>query len=357
MTGASRDGTGTHPSADQLAAPRQTSVKPPPEASARVEARIRRRRRLAAYAAPLLLLAFVLLFSLARPATFLSVANFKTILSTNSILLVLTLAAVVTLVAGQFDLSIGANLGLSGVVTVEAMTILGLPVPLAVLLGLATGVIVGVVNGLLVARVGLSSIVVTLGMSTVAVGLTLAITNGRVLFGAPESFTTLGRAELLGLRATVWYAAVVTVALFYLLEHTPRGRYFYALGANPDAARLVGVPVSRLTFQAFVLDGGLAGLAGVMQVSILGSGHPGTGPPLLLPAFAAAFLGATTIRPGRYNVRGAAVAVLLIATGVAGLQLMGVPFFIEPVFNGVALVGAVVLAKVVAVVDVGAGKL
>jgi ribose transport system permease protein len=328
------------------------SDKPASTTSA-VPPALARRRRAAAYAAPGLLVTMVVIFGLLRPTTFFTSTNAETILSSNSVLFVLTLSAIVTLVVGHFDLSIGAISGLAGVTTVWAVVALGLPVVVAIAGGIGIAFAFGLANAVLVSRMGLNSIVVTLGTSTLAVGVTQAITGGQVIFGAPESFTTIGRTELVGLRLTVWYAAVALVIGYVVLEHTPLGRQLYAVGANPEAVRLLGIPVPRRVFGAFVAGGVLAGLSGIMQVTILGSGHPEVGPPLLLPTFAAAFLGATTITPGRYNVRGSVVAVLFIATGVSGLQLLGVPFFIEPMFNGAALIAAVLLARAVAVAGVG----
>lgn len=334
------------------AAPTAESDKPASCSSA-VPPALARRRQAAAYAAPGLLVAMVVIFGLLRPTTFFTSTNAETMLSSNSVLFVLTLSAIATLVVGHFDLSIGAVSGLAGVTTVWSVVEVGLPVIVAIAAGLVVGLVFGLANAILISRLGLNSIVVTLGTSTLAVGVTQAITGGQVIFGAPEAFTTLGRSELVGLRLTVWYAAAALGIGYVVLEHTPLGRQLYAVGANPEAVRLLGIPVPRRVFGAFVAGGILAGLSGVMQVTILGSGHPGVGPPLLLPAFAAAFLGATTITPGRYNVRGSVVAVLFIATGVSGLQLLGVPFFIEPIFNGAALIAAVLLARTVAVAGVG----
>jgi ribose transport system permease protein len=220
-----------------------------------------------------------------------------------------------------------------------------LPTVLAILVVLAMSVGVGLINGLLVARAGINSLISTLGMSTVIIGLTQAYTGGRMINGEIASLVMLGRRTFLGLPFPVFYMIGIAIIAWYVLEQTPLGRYLYAIGGSKDAAKLAGINVRRLTLGSFMFSGLLAGIAGVMLAAKLGSGNPSAGSPLLMPALAAAFLGAAAIKVGTFNVAGTVVAVFTLATGVAGLQLMGAAWWIEPIFNGLALILAVGLTR------------
>jgi len=137
---------------------------------------------------------------------------------------------------------------------------------------------------------------------------------------------------------------LLALILWWLLEYTPAGRYLYSVGGNPQAARLAGIRVGRITTGAFLISGFVAALSGILLAAELGSASPDVGTPYLLPAFSAVFLGATQILPGRVNVLGTLIAIFLLATGVKGLQLAGAPGYINDLFNGVALIIAVALA-------------
>src|SRR4029453_14036581 len=169
-------------------------------------------------------------------------------------------------------------------------------------------------------------------------------------------FKDFGSAELLTIPVPVYYLAGVALVLWYLLEHTPTGRYLYATGANVNAARLAGLRVVRLQWGALIIAGTLAAFAGVVLTMQLGASSFGAGGPYLLPAFAAAFLGSTQVRPGRFNVGGTLVALYLMAIGVKGLQLQypSLPW-IKDLFEGVALIIAVALAAGAALRAMGTG--
>ncbi|MDF2706687.1 MAG: monosaccharide transporter rane protein family [Nonomuraea muscovyensis] len=301
---------------------------------------------LARVALPLLLLALVAVFSLLRPETFFTLDNLGTVLSLQAVLGILALGLLLPLIVGELDLSVAANLGL-GVVLVTGLTSRqGLPLALAVVLAAAVCTLVGVLNGLLVTRVGINSFIVTIGMSTVITGAVSAYTQGNVFYdGIPPSLPAIGQGRLLGVPLPVVYAVLLAILVWYLLAHTPAGRFLYAIGGSREAARLSGVPVRGLTLLAFAGAGLLAGVAGIVQAGVLGSGNPTVGPPLLLPAYAAVFLGATAIQPGVFNVWGTIIAVVTIQVGATGLALVGAPFWIEPVFTGLALIIAVAAAR------------
>lgn len=300
------------------------------------------RLRAARVALPVLLVAFVAFFSFAKPETFFTLSNFQAIVGQQAVLGILAVALVLPLVIGEFDLSVGANLGLGAIIVAGLPAKSGVPLVPAVLAALAICTLVGAINGMLVARGGINSLVATLGTSTVITGAVGWYTGGAVLDkDFPEQLSTVSQQNVAGVPLAGVYLLVVAVVAWFVLEHTPVGRRLYALGGSKEASRMSGLRVERLTFGAFTASGLLCGVAGVLQAGMLGAGNPTVGPPSLLPAFAAVFLGATTIRVGVFNVVGTIVAVFTIAVGITGLQLMGVAFFVAPVFQGLALLVAV----------------
>lgn len=206
--------------------------------------------------------------------------------------------------------------------------------------------IVGLLNGLFVVRFGVNAFITTLGAGTILTGLTLAVSGGQILNGVPGSVTGFTTYQILGLPSPVYVAFVIL--LWYVYEHTPLGRYLFFVGEAREVARLAGLAVDRLRFGAFVAAGVVASLCGILAAGQLGSADPSVGPNYLLAAYAAAFLGATTIRPGRFNAWGTVVALYLLVTGVTGLELLGSASWVEQVFNGGALVIAVTFARLVA---------
>jgi ribose transport system permease protein len=281
-------------------------------------------------------------------STFLTSANIKNVLGNQAVLGVLSLAIMIPLVCGEFDFSVGPVAGLSQVLCAGFMARLGLPVGVAVLVGLAVGALVGVVIGMTVGRIGVNSLIVTLGISAVLSGLVIWYTDSQsIITGISTWLTDFGSGNWLGIPRTVYLLAVVAIFVYYLLEHTPFGRYLHSIGSNPRAARLVGLPVERLVIYAFVLSGTLAGLAGVLLVARNGGASPQVGTVSdSLQALTAAFLGATAIRPGRFNVVGTLVAVFFLAFCITGLSLAGVASWINDVFTGTVLFVAVLVSTV-----------
>jgi ribose transport system permease protein len=265
-------------------------------------------------------------------------ANIKNILSGEAALGILVIATLVPLVVGQIDLSIGPAAGLCSLLCAGMMSKTGLPLVPAILIAVGAGAAVGAINGLLVAGIGMNSIVATLGTSSILSALVLWYSGGQsIISGISPKLTNVGSAQWLGLPEPFWVLLVVVVVAWYVLEQTPLGRNLYASGSSPRASELVGLPVRRLIFSSFVAGGALAGFAGVLLVAVQGGGNPQLGQSFTLPALAAVFLGATTIKPGRYNVTGAVVAIFLVAFSVNGLTLLGAEAWVNDAFNGVAL--------------------
>jgi ribose transport system permease protein len=212
----------------------------------------------------------------------------------------------------------------------------------------AVGLVIGIVNGSLVAYLRIDSLIATIGSSTVIGALVSWYSNSATII-APfsDSLTHAVNGDWLGLPRVVWYLAVVGLAIYGLMDHTPLGRYLQALGTNSKAARLVGLNVSRLTVGSLAITGLVAGLAGIMIAVQNGSVSPQTGPGYTLVALSAVFLGFTCIQPGRFNALGTIVAVYFVAVIVNGLTLAGAAAWVNPLFNGLALLIAVALSVAV----------
>jgi ribose transport system permease protein len=278
----------------------------------------------------------VVVFSVLRPDTYPTWLNVTSILGNQAITLLLALAVLVPLLVGEFDLSVAAIFGFCQLLVVGLLVHSGFGVVAAVLVAIAAGCLIGVLNGVLITRFGVSSFIATLGTQTLLGGAALAYSGGQVIQGdLPEAFLTAGQADVGG---------VSLVTLWFVLARTTLGRRLVATGGNREAARLSGVRTHRAILTAFVVCGCLAAATGVAIAAQLGSGQPLVGPSYLLPAYAGAFLGATTVTPGRFNVWGTVIAVYVLAAGVTGLQQLGVESWVEYVFNGTALLLSVILS-------------
>jgi len=290
-------------------------------------------------------IAMFILFSLWVPDTFLKWDTWKAMIDAQAVTAILALAVVATLSAGQFDLAIGTQLGFGAILVAWLMVEQGVAIAPAIALTLVAGGLIGVVNALLIVRVRLDSFIATLGTSSILLAMIAWVSSSQEILGLPLSFQELGTTEILDLRLPVYICLAVGVAIWYLLDRTPLGRRIFATGGNIDAARLAGVRVNWVIVGTFVITGVVAALAGILLAAGLGAASPTIGPPYMLPAFSAAFLGSTQFRGGRFNVWGTLVAVIVLATGVKGLQLAGAPVWLPELFNGAALLIAVGMSK------------
>lgn len=297
------------------------------------------------YSALWLLLVFAILFSFTAPGTFNSVLTVQIVLSDHVATAILALAILVPLTSGHFDFAVGAYLALSMAIGAK-MASEGVPVLYGCLVAVGVTTIAGVISGFIIVKLRVNSFIATLGMSQIATAMALIVTqNQPIAVNLPYWFTTMTRGKLLGIDFWVYYMLIVAVILWFVLEHTPIGRSSFAAGGNPEAARLSGVPVDRLAWITMVVSGALAGVAGVLLFSKVGSYSAEYGPNFLFAAFAAVFFGATQVK-GRPNVWGTLIALYVLAVAVAGLQLtfFGNEYWITPLFNGIALVIAVALS-------------
>jgi len=292
---------------------------------------------------------FILLaviFSIAIPETFLTSSTWKSLLDTQVITALVAIGLCVPLATGVFDLSIGMTLGVGAVVSAYMLVKAGLPTPVAIAIALVVGATVGLINGLVVTVLNVSSFIATLGMTALLTAFVQWITSGQQILGLPADFQALAAGQLFGITYPVYFLVIVALVLWYVLERTPLGRQFYATGGNFEAARLAGVKTKRLVVLSFMIGSTVAAAAGVLLAGRLGTGDPTIGADYMLPAFTAAFLGSTQFKRGRFNIWGTVVAVYVVAVGVKGRLLAGAPTWVPYFFNGAVLIIAVALSKV-----------
>lgn len=293
--------------------------------------------------------AVALFFTLlpATSATFPTANNLATIFGSQAVIVMLTLALVVPLTAGDYDLSVAFTLTLSAMLVAVLNAQHHVPIVLAVAAALGAGALVGLVNGAFILIFRIESLIVTLGSGTFVGGVVLLISGSNTISGvAPGLVDWVVVRRLLGIPLEFYYALLLCLVLWYVFEFTPVGRRLLFVGRGRNVARLSGIHVDRVRLGALVASGVISAIGGVAYAGTTGAADPTSGAQLLLPAFAAAFLGATTIIPGRFNPVGSLVAVYFLVTGITGFQLLGAQSYVQSLFYGGALVIAVALSQV-----------
>ena len=295
-----------------------------------------------------LLVAIIVVFGFTIPDLFLSEITFQSVARSQAVVGILALGVLVPFIAGEFDISVGANLALS-VILMAWMSneYPGLGAPVMCLIAIAVCAFVGVVNGILVGKVGINSFIATLATSQVLVAIALKLSNNeQVVASLSQNFMDLGQGQTLGVPNGLFVTLALGLLVWYVLQFTKVGRHLFASGFNREAARLSGVRTQRIVIGSFIASGAIAGLAGVVFIAQLGTFTTTIGMPFLFPAFAAVFLGATQFNQ-RPNVWGTLLAIFTLALGVQGLQLSlsQSGFWITPMFNGLALIAAVIFTR------------
>ena len=283
----------------------------------------------------------ILTFSLLMPGVFLSGSNIGYILSSQATVLIVAIAVTIPMAAGEYDLSSSGVV----VITVVAVGYLNVvqqwPLLPTVLVALAIGLVVGCINAFFI--VGISSLIVTLAMTSVLVGLALGLNNLTVT-GISVDLIDAARSTVGGVQLVFFYALAAVVVAWYIFQHTPIGRSLYFTGAGREVARLSGVPVDTIRAGSLIVSGLLGAVAAVLLAGVLGSADPNVGSSYALAPFAAAMLGSTSFTPGRFNILGTTVATYFLATGITGLQLLGLAGWVTQVFYGAALILGVALS-------------
>lgn len=289
----------------------------------------------------------ILVFSIEAGGTFLSVSNFVNILNQASLTAIIACGLTIGAIAGEFDLSIGYAASFAGVLVTGLVTRDGLPLILAVVITVLAGGMIGVTNGLVVAKAGVNSIVGTLGVGTILVGLSYGYSQGiPIATGLTPQFLNLAGGKFGPVPHDIIFMAVILGLLITLVAKTELGQRMIAVGGNKEAARLSGIRTDRVKIAAFIVVGLAAAVTGVLLASLTGSGTIGAGDSYLLSAFAAVYLGSATLRDGEFHILGTFIGVLIISIGFNGLSIFGLPTYYQYIFNGGVLVIAVGLSTI-----------
>lgn len=298
-----------------------------------------------------LLVVLVVFFSLlpSTGETFRSLGNAQALMGNVSVVGIVAIAAVIPLITGNIDFTVGATSGLCAAVVATLMIKHDWSVALAVAAAVGIALVVAIANATVVAVLHVNPFIVTLGASIFLSGLTQWYTGGRDLVGGVSPvLTDFGSSTIWVIPGPFILLLLIVAVAWFVTTSTPAGRRLRAIGSNPSASALVGIRVDRLVFVSLVASGVLAGVAGVLIVARNGGVPVGAGQDLLFPALAAAFLGATVLDPGRYNVLGTLIGVVFVAAAVSGLTLAGAAAWVPSFFNGAALILAVLWSTLLA---------
>jgi ribose transport system permease protein len=284
-----------------------------------------------------------IVFALWIPNLWLSWSTFTSTLNIAfAVPTMVALALVLPLLAGLYDLSVGATMSATGITVAWLLVQQHWATVPAILVTMLLALVIGLINALLVVGIRISSFIGTLAMSAVLLAYSTWRSHSAQLTGFPQAFSNFGTKDVVGgVQEQVFFVLMIALVLWVVAEHTPAGRFFQATGANEDAAKLAGIRTARYQFAGLVVSALIAGFAGIVLTATVGAGESDIGSPYLLSAFAAAFLGATQFK-GRFNVWGTVAAVWALASGVQGVTLaVGSTAWLNNLFFGVALIAAV----------------
>jgi ribose transport system permease protein len=304
-------------------------------------------RLLGTYGTIVVLVIMLAVFSITEPGTFATIGNFRNILNDMAIGTIVAGGLTVPLVAGDFDLSIGYVASFCGLLLVGLLSINQLPIPIALLIVVSIGAAIGVVNGVIVSKMGVNAFIATLGTGTVVVGLNYAYSGGIPLqLSHSREFTQVAIGRLWGVPHLVLIMAAVLVILWVILNRTVQGQHIKAIGVSAEFARRAGVAVDRSRIVAFACASTCAAIGGALMASNLGSGQVTAGDGFMLTSFSAAFLGSAALKEGQFHILGTLIGVLTVAVGNNGLAMIGAPIFTQYLFAGSLLVVAVALSSI-----------
>ena len=290
----------------------------------------------------------IALFGAMRPDSFLTWSNFSSIFGSEAVLVIVTLGLIIPLTAGDFDLSIAQTLTFVSMLTAIMSAKMGLPLWLIIPVALSAGAVVGIINGAITLYFRVHSLIVTLGVGTFLHGVTLWISDSQTIGGVdPALMQYVIISRVFSIPISFYYAIGLAALTWYVLAYTAFGQQLLFTGRGREVGRLTGIAVGRVRIISFVASGIMGAIAGLLYTGTTGSANPSSGTTLLLPAFAAAFLGATCIKPGRFNAWGSVVAVYFLVTGINGLSVLGFRTFVQDLFYGGALIIAVMVSQLV----------
>jgi len=289
-----------------------------------------------------------LVFSLVEQDRFATSATFKTIFGSQVALVFLAMSVLCTVMVGEFvDLSVTAVLGLSATLVPVLNVLYHQNITLSCIIAVAVGIAVGAVNGFLVVYIGVNTIVVTLGMSTLLLGIALWVSQLNTISGLGSQFSEIALKQVWGLPVSFYYGVALVLVFVYVVSFTSLGQHMRFVEVNRNVSRLAGIRVNRIRFGGFVVAGGIAAVGGIALVASLGGYDPNTSSSYLLPTYAAVFLGTAVVKPGFFNPIGTLIGVYFLETGVIGLEELGLNAWITDVFYGGVLIVAVAVSTLI----------
>jgi ribose transport system permease protein len=298
------------------------------------------------YSALALLVFFFVLFTILLPNIFLTQTTMRLVLADRTVIAIIAIGAIVPFAAGVFDVSVGAILGFGFIAATWLVNHTAIPEPLIMIIVPLLCALLGAINGAIVVKLGVDSFIGTLATSQILSAFSLLLSENRQVIGNfSPGFRNMMIHQFLGITLDVWLMLLIAIIFWFVLEHMPIGRFVFATGGNPQAARLSGVRVNRVVWGSLIVSAFMAGVGAIVVASKVGVYANTYGTAQLFPAFAAVFFGATQVK-GRLNVWGTLIALYALAFGEAGLSLMGsnITWWVTPLFNGLALLGAVAFA-------------
>ncbi|MCU1584766.1 MAG: transporter permease [Microbacteriaceae bacterium] len=304
-------------------------------------------RLLGNYGTIFALVIMIVVFTIVEPSTFPTLGNIRNVLTDMSLAAIVAAGVTLPLVAGDFDLSVGYVASFSGILVVGLLSNGQWPVPLAIVTAIGAGLLIGIINGLVVSKLGVNAFIATLGTGTLVIGLNYAYSGGMpIALTHSQSFTEISLGQFWGIPNLILIMATALVLLWVLLNRTVQGQHIKAVGKSPETARRAGIAVDGTRVIAFAISGTCAAITGVLLASNLGSGQVTAGDGYMLSAFAAAYLGSAALHQGEFHIVGTLIGVLTVAVGNNGLAILGAPIFTQYMFSGGLLVIAVALGSV-----------
>ncbi len=287
-----------------------------------------------------------ILFSALAPDSFPTIKNVITIVRQIAMLSILSIGLTFVLITKRSDLSIGYSTSFLGIVVAACMVHFGLPIWLAIIITLAMGALIGLVNGVIISYIGVPDFIGSLGVGYLVSGINQAYTKGHPISNIPASFEIFGASSLFGIPSAIIVLGIVVVICSVLLAHTRLGRYAYAIGDNEEAAMLSGVNVKRMIMFTYVICGIAAAITAIVLTSRLGSAHPLAGESYLLNAIAAVFLGSTSFKDGEPNLAGTVLGALVIGTMANGLTILNIEYYYQDIATGLIILLAVTVTSI-----------
>lgn len=292
------------------------------------------------YTIVLVLIGLAILFGIIKPVFF-SWQNFVNILTQQSYVIIAAVGLSFVMISGGMDLSIGYQMSMVGIITTMCMMWYNIPIIICIIIGLATGVIMGLINGIVAVKLKVHPLIITLGTMTIYQGISYIISKSNPIFGLPDSFKFIGQGYLGPIPFSIIVAAIVALVASFILNKTYFGRYIYALGSNEEAAHLAGVNTKKMKLFVFMICGGFVALSAIILVARAGSATSATGPGTEFTCMTAAILGGISFKGGAGKIWGVIIGVLILGVLSSGMQIIGLGTYPQYIAKGIVLLAAV----------------